>query len=187
VWSEYRASCERFFAAAAGPELQSLYFAGLRPQYTALREAADAILAMNQDAIVRKSEQARQTAERSVTLLLVFSLLGLVVALYAAVAITSRLLRPLAVLGQAARRLGEGDLAVRAQIEGADEIAGLAADFNVMAEHLQRYRESTLGELLRAQRAARLASARPTAPSATGSRARATDRRLPWPRRRPPT
>ena len=59
------------------------------------------------------------------------------------------LLRPLGVLGQAARRLGEGDLAARARVDGqATRSRALAGEFNTMAERLQQYRESSLGELL---------------------------------------
>jgi NtrC-family two-component system sensor histidine kinase KinB len=55
------------------------------------------------------------------------------------------------VLSQAVQRLGQGDLATRAVVEGGDEIARLARDFNGMAEALQHYRQSSLGELLQAQ------------------------------------
>jgi signal transduction histidine kinase len=119
----------------------------------AVKSSGDPILAMNQDAMVRKSHKAKQTADRSVTLLIVVSIAGLLVALFASTIITGRLLRPLSVLGQATRRLGEGDLAARALVQGQDEIAKLAADFNAMAERLQKYRASSLGELLEAQRA----------------------------------
>src|SRR5262245_59454306 len=65
----------------------------------------------------------------------------------------TRLLRPLAVLGQTAKRIGEGDLAVRARVVGKDEIARLAGEFNAMAERLEAYRKSSLGELIEAQSA----------------------------------
>ncbi|MGZ3458705.1 MAG: ATP-binding protein, partial [Archangium sp.] len=65
--------------------------------------------------------------------------------------LTHRALRPVSVLSQAVQRLGRGDLATRAVVEGRDEIAQLARDFNTMAEALQRYRQSSLGELLQAQ------------------------------------
>jgi signal transduction histidine kinase len=67
--------------------------------------------------------------------------------------LTARLVRPLAALSAAARRIGEGDLDVRAPAAGRDEIAALGAEFNTMAERLRRYRSSSLGELLQAQRA----------------------------------
>ena len=49
---------------------------------------------------------------------------------------------------RAVRRFGEGDLRARADVRGEDEIAAVAAEFNRMAERLERYRASSLGELL---------------------------------------
>src|SRR5262249_60386296 len=102
-----------------------------------------------------KSTQLGQGGEwlerGGVVAVLVSGLLGLL----AAGALTSRALRPVGVLGQAVRRLGQGDYAVRARVpDGGTEINQLAADFNAMAESLQRYRDSSLGELLEAQLAA---------------------------------
>jgi two-component system, NtrC family, sensor histidine kinase KinB len=67
--------------------------------------------------------------------------------------LTARLVRPLAALSAAARRIGDGDLDVRAPVAGNDELAALATELNTMAERLRRYRTSSLGELLQAQRA----------------------------------
>jgi NtrC-family two-component system sensor histidine kinase KinB len=66
-------------------------------------------------------------------------------------------LRPLGIVSAAVRRFGEGDLRVRAAVGGGDEIAALATEFNRMAEKLERYRDSSLGELLQAQAAAQAA------------------------------
>ncbi len=54
----------------------------------------------------------------------------------AAVVVFEPARRRLAALGEAARRLGAGDLAARATVSGADEIGGLAATFNQMASDL---------------------------------------------------
>ncbi|MEY8387334.1 HAMP domain-containing sensor histidine kinase [Oscillospiraceae bacterium 38-13] len=48
------------------------------------------------------------------------------------------LLRPLARLSAATRRMAEGDLDQRVQVDGDDEIAQLSADFNVMSHRIQR-------------------------------------------------
>jgi signal transduction histidine kinase len=72
-------------------------------------------------------------------------------------ALTTRIIRPLSVLTQTARRIKEGDLEVRARVEGSDEIALLAREFNTMTDSLDRYRKSSLGELLQAQHASQAA------------------------------
>lgn len=130
------------------------YLAHAGPALTEVRKEAQAILDLNQDAMVRKSKQAKNDGEQSRTLLILVSLLGLALAVSASTALTTRLLRPLSVLSQAARRIGEGDLAARAVVAGRDEIAQLAAELNTMAERISTYRQSSLGDLLEAQQTA---------------------------------
>ncbi len=84
-----------------------------------------------------------------------FALLALGITL--SLTATARLLRPLSVLNQAVGRLGAGDFQARAQVQGTDEIAQVAQRFNTMAAHLVEYRNSSLGELLLAQRASQAA------------------------------
>src|SRR5205085_34746 len=103
-------------------------------------------LTLNEDAMVRKSDEAAQTARRFDSILIAFALGSSLLALWASLKLTSRLLRPVGLLAHAARRIGEGDLAARAQVEGKDEIAQLSREFNVMADRLQQYRQSSLGE-----------------------------------------
>jgi signal transduction histidine kinase len=107
--------------------------------------------------MVRKSEQARRSAQQLDTHLAVATALALLLGGLASSSLTSRLLRPLSVLAQAARRIGQGDLEARAVVEGRDEVSNLASEFNEMANHLRQYRASSLGELLQAQSAAQSA------------------------------
>ncbi len=51
--------------------------------------------------------------------------------------LSSAITRRIQALNHAARRLAHSDLAARAPLEGRDEVAGLAASFNHMAERLQ--------------------------------------------------
>ena len=154
TWRTYAAAIAGVRHALTDPDLHTRYFPELLPKFLAVKDAADAILAMNQDALIRKSDSAQQLAAQSNTALVGISVLGLVLALIASSIMTTRVLRPLSVVGQTARRLGEGDLAVRAKVAGNDELAALAHELNTMADHLQRYRQSSLGELLEAQLAA---------------------------------
>jgi NtrC-family two-component system sensor histidine kinase KinB len=150
AWTTYRAAVT---AARAAPDA-ARYFTTLLPAFLADTDGADGILTMNQDAMIQKSDRAQRLAKRSNTLLLAVSFLGLVLGLIASSILTTRVLRPLGVLGQTARRLGEGDLAVRAQVASKDEIGQLAVELNTMAERIHKYRQSSLGDLLEAQIAA---------------------------------
>jgi two-component system, NtrC family, sensor histidine kinase KinB len=154
AWTAYRAEVAAVRAAPEASGIDERYFTRLLPSFVAVKDAADTILGLNQDAMIRKSDRAQRVASEGTTWLVAISIAGLVLGLIASSVMTSRLLRPLGVLGQTARRLGEGDMAVRARIDGGDEIGELARELNTMAERIQKYRQSSLGELLEAQLAA---------------------------------
>jgi signal transduction histidine kinase len=156
-WTRY---LQLFGTLEAGTDLEAMrtkYFAELLPAFKAVKHATDAILAVNEDAMVRKSEQAKRSAQLFDTIILAVAAGALLSGVLASATLTSRVLRPLGVLSQAARRLGEGDMEARARIDGGDEIGALAREFNTMADRLARYRASSLGDLLRAQQEAQAA------------------------------
>ncbi len=155
-WGAYRAALEAAGPDAPGARL-ARYFEVLQPSASAVREAAGEILALNQDAMARKSERARRVADRNVTIVLTATIGALVLGLFASLALTARLLRPLGALSETVRRIGEGDLEARARVPGEDEIAALAREFNTMADRLAQYRASSLGELIQAQQASQAA------------------------------
>ena len=155
AWTRYQSEYDQFLKAQES-DLRRLYLETLQPEFLRVKEAADDILALNQDAMVLKSTQLHQQSQWLETVVVSGTLAALVLGLLTSAALTSRALRPLSVLGQSVRRLGHGDYATRVRIpEGSgSEITQLASDFNAMAESLQRYRDSSLGELLEAQLAA---------------------------------
>ena len=156
-WDLYQDRFDKLAAQTDASQRRALYVDELQPRSISVHAAADEVLSLNQDAMVRKSELARKEAERVDTLLIAATILALLAGVLASTALTARLLRPLSVLTQAARRIGEGDLEARARVAGSDEVSQLASEFNQMADHLRRYRETTLGELLQVQGAAQAA------------------------------
>jgi NtrC-family two-component system sensor histidine kinase KinB len=152
-WARYVEGWAEFERRSETAEVRAFYFAELQPAFERVKQRADQVLALNQDAMLRKSDAAERSARRLNTLLVSIALAGCLLGVWGSSALTSRLLRPLTVLTHAARRLGEGDVEARALVDGQDELARLAVEFNTMAERLKRYRESTLGELLAAHRA----------------------------------
>jgi two-component system, NtrC family, sensor histidine kinase KinB len=157
LWVRYQEKFDQLKQSRDPEEARRFYFTELEPTFHEVKTAAETILAMNQDAMVRKSDDVRRTADRLITITVAAVLGVLLLGLYLSITFTRRLLRPLAELSQATRRIGEGDFAVRARVRGADELAQLASDFNAMASHLSEYRNSSLGELLQVQQAAQAA------------------------------
>jgi signal transduction histidine kinase/HAMP domain-containing protein len=157
LWERYQAQFDDFKEHTDPNWLKQAYISTLNPSFVEVKDAADVILDLNQDAMVQKSDALRRRGEqvRQLTIFGVFA--ALVAGLWLSSALTARALRPVSILSQAVRRLGQGDLEARARVADGGEIGQLAADFNAMADRLKGYRESSLGELLQAQQASQAA------------------------------
>lgn len=156
-WTAYQEQFDELKELRDPEAAKRLYFSALEAVFWQVKNAADEILAINQDAMVRKSGDVRRAAERMNTITITTVLVALFLGLFLSTMLTRRLLRPLLVLSQTARRIGEGDFAARANLQGEDELAQLARDFDAMAGHLGEYRSSSLGELLQTQQASQAA------------------------------
>ncbi|TMA93842.1 MAG: cell wall metabolism sensor histidine kinase WalK [Deltaproteobacteria bacterium] len=150
AWTDYQAKFDRLQKSATTDDMRARYFSELEAAFYKVKSAADEILAINQDAMLHKSEAVRRTAERmnaiTITVVLGAFVLGLVVSTL----LTRRMLQPVSALSDATRKIGEGNFDTRAHVRGNDELAHLARDFNSMAARLAEYRKSSLGELLQA-------------------------------------
>jgi signal transduction histidine kinase len=157
AWQAYQASLDRYLGRTPPEEARRLYFNELLPAFQAIKAPADHIVAINQAAMYAKGEAAKRQAEATRTAMLATAGLASLAGFLASTMLTSRLLRPLSVLGQAVARIGGGDFGARVRLTGHDEIAHLAEEVNAMAVRLAQYRQSSLGELLLAQQAAQSA------------------------------
>jgi len=150
AWTDYQLKFDRLQKSGTTNDMRTLYFAELEAAFYKVKSAADEILAINQDAMLHKSDEVRRTAERmnaiTITVVLGAFVLGIVVSTL----LTRRMLQPVSALSDATRKIGEGDFNTRAHVRGNDELAQLARDFNSMAARLAEYRKSSLGELLQA-------------------------------------
>jgi signal transduction histidine kinase/HAMP domain-containing protein len=155
-WRDYEARVGAF-SANPGATPAAAYFRDLEPRFLLLKRSADAILEMNQAAMVRKSERTQGVARRLRMATLLAALAALALAVLTTTRAITRALRPLGVVTHAVRRIGEKDFAARARVEGADEIAALAADFNAMAERLAEFEQSSLGAVVEARQASHAA------------------------------
>jgi two-component system, NtrC family, sensor histidine kinase KinB len=156
-WADYQAALTQFHAEPDPRRQREVAFPALTRTFEAVKRGADEILEINQDAMVLKGRRTEERAARFERLLTVAVVLASVIGLLISVSLTTRLLRPLGVVSAAVRRFGQGDLQVRARVQGDDDIAKLAQEFNTMADRLERYRRSSLGELLQAQQATQAA------------------------------
>jgi NtrC-family two-component system sensor histidine kinase KinB len=151
LWTAYLEQYARNEGSSDPEQEKRHYFQVLNPAFVAVKDTADQILSLNQDAMVIRSDRAEAAAKRLSQGVVLGFVLAFLIGLGLSAAVTYRTLRPLSSLGQAVRRIGEGDLEMRLKAVGADEVAQLARDFNTMADRLSEYRKSSLGDLLQAQ------------------------------------
>jgi signal transduction histidine kinase len=157
AWIEYRTGLDECLAHPRTAEVSACYFEVLEPRFQVAKDAAQRILVLNQDAMVAKSELARRETDRLGVAVVAAALLALGLGLGATAWLARRIARPLAVLSQAVEQFGRGDFAARALVRGGDEIGDLGATFNAMADRIEGYRRSSLGELVQAQLASQAA------------------------------
>ncbi len=156
-WTDYQKAFDAFVKLPNQQQRRDQYVQVLSPGFVRVKDSADSILAINQDAMVQRSDEQRRKSELARTLTIVAVLGALLAGLLASGSLVTRALRPVAVLGQAVRRLGQGDLDTHVRVNDSGEIGQLAQDFNAMADSLRSYRQSSLGELLQAQASAQAA------------------------------
>ncbi|HEY2389086.1 MAG TPA: ATP-binding protein [Candidatus Binatia bacterium] len=160
LWDGYQQSFDRTVngpGSPPSPDARKIFLEELVPSAAAIRGAADRVLVLNHDAMTRKSEEAREAAERLNVLLSAVAVVALLGGTLLSLVITNRLLQPLGLLTRAVQRIGEGDFDARITLAGTDELAQLAEHVNGMAARLKQYRRSSLGELLLAQQASQAA------------------------------
>ncbi|MDP2313069.1 MAG: ATP-binding protein [Pseudomonadota bacterium] len=155
-WTEYRADYDRFVAAAPG-DARTLYFEALLPTFQAVKADADRVLVLNQDAMVRRSDEAAEHARATRRSWFAWSALGLLGAVGLGVYVSRRITDPLRAISASAEQVGEGHLDVRLPRTHVAELDVLAGAFNRMAERLRLYRRASDSELARAREAAQAA------------------------------
>ncbi|HEV2971984.1 MAG TPA: ATP-binding protein [Pirellulales bacterium] len=153
AWTKYEGLLTDYLKLTDLKQMNKQYFDILQPQFVVVKDDADEILQINEIAMQRKADAALRAGQLTNSIVAAVAIGALVVGALASILLTQRLLRPLSLLTMAVNRLGQKDFAARALVMSRDEIGQLATQFNLMAEHLQEYRESSLGELLLAQRA----------------------------------
>lgn len=157
LWTAYQAGFDQLRQLGEPAATRAFFFDNLDPTFGAVKQATESILALNQDAMVQKSERARREADRMNSVMLLGSVAALLIGGIASALLTSRFLQPLALLTRTVNRIGDGDFETRANVTGSDELAQLAGNINTMAARLSQYRRSSLGELLLAQQASQAA------------------------------
>ncbi len=147
----YSARAEAFWQTADLEKRRTMYFSELLPLFTKIKDTAQEIISINQDAMVKADRDARELSARSTRYMVLASLLGMAVAIYFAMRLQKSILQPIQALTAVSRELGEGKLDQVVPVESKDELGELADAFNKMATRLRSYRQTTSDQILQAR------------------------------------
>lgn len=113
-----------------------------------IREAIYEVMDLNMQAIQRKSEVAKATADTAVLWVMVTGTLCFLIAFGLLVKLPSTIADPIRNLTESTRQIAAKNYAERVNFEEHSEFGELAKSFNVMAEKLEEYNNSTLAKLM---------------------------------------
>ncbi len=140
----------RLQKTTSAEEAKQLYFSELEAAFYQVKAAADEILAINQDAMVRKSDAVRRTGGAHESHYDYRALCRIGAGCFVSISVDPPHVAAAVGAERGHSRIGEGNFDTRAHVRGNDELAQLAHDFNAMAARLAEYRKSSLGDLLQA-------------------------------------
>jgi two-component system, NtrC family, sensor histidine kinase KinB len=154
LWTEYQLQLHACMTREKLAEVQSCVLGDLETKRLALGRGVSRLLEQEQEATTQESKNLVGKFTTLTGWLLCMALAAIAIGLGSAWAVTRRAMHPLDTLSKAIEEFGRGDLAVRAHVRGGAEARALAVAFNGMADRIEQYQRSSLGEMLYNQLAA---------------------------------
>jgi NtrC-family two-component system sensor histidine kinase KinB len=138
VTSEIRGSFEMFKLNQTDSSLEG-----------AIRKDIFRLMDMNMQAIQRKSEVAKTTADKAVFWIAITGTLCFLIAFLLLVNLPSNIANPIKELTESIEQIASKNYSERVHFEGHSEFGQLAMSFNTMAEKLEEYNNSSLAKLMK--------------------------------------
>jgi NtrC-family two-component system sensor histidine kinase KinB len=154
-FTKYCADMERLLDSSpplSDQAANTRYFETLQPQFTTLKKRAQDALDINQAAILRSDQQAKNEARIAALFSVGITAVALLLGLGLAWQNIGTLMTPLISVTRQAKEIGDGHLNQRIEVRRDDEIGLLAQTFNEMAERLREARRLEQERLQRAER-----------------------------------
>jgi signal transduction histidine kinase len=147
----YVKQAETFWSSNDLAKRRQMYFGEMLPTFTEIKDTADRILRINQDAMVKADRGARILSATSIRYMIIALGGGLVIAVFFAVRLQRSILRPIRALTASSKELGAGNLDQVVPVLSQDELGQLGDAFNKMAGKLRAYRQVTSDQILQAR------------------------------------
>ncbi|MCG3156902.1 MAG: Adaptive-response sensory-kinase SasA [bacterium] len=120
----------------------------IQPVTQKIRRDCETVLKINQDAISSMDRRAKDITSQATQVVIVALFIAILLSILGSIQFTASILKPLKQLTQTVRRIGEGHLNQKIDIQTDDEIGELSREFNKMTERLRSYEELNIHQLI---------------------------------------
>ncbi|HRI32868.1 MAG TPA: HAMP domain-containing protein [Saprospiraceae bacterium] len=114
----------------------------------AIRKNIFTLMDLNMQAIQRKSEVAKETADKAVFWIALSGTMCFLIAFILLVNLPSNIANPIKQLSESIKQIASKNYSERVHLESHSEFGQLAKSFNTMAEKLEEYNNSNLAKLM---------------------------------------
>jgi len=128
--------------------LHRYYSETVYPRFARVRRDCRQLRHLNEAAMYKASERAGSVASRAIWSTVIFAGSALIIALSFSLFLSGRIVSPLLLFMEAARKITSGDYAVRVPVKTRDELGLLAEEFNRMTSQLERYHEMNIEQII---------------------------------------
>lgn len=119
--------------------LNDYYYNEVLPIFDKTKAASRELLSLNQNSMVRRKDRAHDIAISATVSTITVSSLVIIISLVLVTIMTNKIVKPLYNFVDKIKKISEGNYDQKLLIQGNDEIAQLAQEFNIMAEKLLSY------------------------------------------------
>ena len=147
----YRAAGDALLAVARRPNARNLYHESVSPILRRTVADSASLRAFTFRDMQLASLRARDQSMRAIGVVAAVSLLAVLVSTFVALHLARTVVRPIRDLTDSVDALRLGEFDRRVPVASTDELGRLAGEFNRMAEALDEFRRSNLGEVVRAK------------------------------------
>lgn len=148
---QYQTLAQNFWTGSDLDARRKMYFSGLLPLFTEIKNTAQEVIKINQGNMVDADHRAKLLSARSTRAMILILVFGVALALWLGYRLQRTILRPIQTLTRVSKELGDGNLDQVVPVESRDELGQLADAFNKLAGRLRNYRQVTTDQLLQAR------------------------------------
>jgi len=145
----YRARADEWLPTARQPGAAFRYQDQVHPALRLATTACGRIREMSYRPLQQVGQRSREVGQQALHVVAVVALGALAALVLLAVSLSRGVIAPMRDLADSVEAIRRGDFQQRVQVEGSSEVRRLAERFNRMAESLDEYRSTSLGQILR--------------------------------------